>query len=57
MAKKAKMAFCITSSSVPSECLFSSTGDLIVEKKINTSPLVCARFIIIEQEQIRMVLI
>jgi hypothetical protein len=38
MAKVAKMVFSITASSVPSECLFSTAGDLVPEKKIKTSP-------------------
>ena len=32
MAKIAFMLFCITASSVPSECVFSSAGDLISNK-------------------------
>ncbi len=38
MAKIAKMVFCITASSVPSECLFSTAGDLISQKRSRLQP-------------------
>lgn len=38
MARIAKMLFCITASSVPSECLFSSAGQLISEKRTRLQP-------------------
>jgi len=38
MAKIAKMVFCITASSVTSECLFSSAGDLISQKRSRIHP-------------------
>ena len=38
MAKIAKNLFCITASSVPSECLFSKTGELISKKRARLSP-------------------
>ena len=38
MAKIAKMVFCITASSVPSECLFSTAGDLISQKRSRLHP-------------------
>ncbi len=38
MAKIAKMVFCITASSVPSECLFSTAGNLISEKRSRLHP-------------------
>jgi len=33
IAKISKMLFCITASSVPSECLFSKSGELISKKE------------------------
>ena len=38
MAKIAKMVFCITASSVPSKCLFSTAGDLISQKRSRLHP-------------------
>ena len=38
MSKIAKMLFCITASSVPSECLFSTAGDLISQKRTRLQP-------------------
>jgi len=38
MAKIAKMVFFITASSVPSECLFSTAGDLISQKRSRLHP-------------------
>ena len=38
MAKIAKMVFCITASSVPSECRFSTAGDLISQKRSRLHP-------------------
>lgn len=38
LAKVAKMVFCTTASSVPSECLFSTAGDLISVKRTRLNP-------------------
>lgn len=38
MARIAKMLFCITASSVPSECLFSKSGELITKKRSRLNP-------------------
>lgn len=38
MAKISKMIFCITASSVPSECMFSSAGELISQKRTRLNP-------------------
>ncbi len=38
MARIAKLVFCTTASSVPSECLFSSAGELISHKRTRLHP-------------------
>jgi hypothetical protein len=38
MANIAKRLFCITASSVPSECVFSKAGQLITKKRSRLQP-------------------
>ena len=38
MGKIAKMLFCVTASSVPSECMFSKAGELISKKRSRLNP-------------------
>ena len=38
MGKIAKMLFCVTASSVPSECMFSKAGELISKKHSRLNP-------------------
>ena len=38
LAKIAKMLFCVTASSVPSECVFSKAGELISKKRTRLNP-------------------
>ena len=47
MAKISKMLFCITASSVPSECLFSKSGELISKKRTRLNPVLAEELLIL----------
>jgi len=42
-----KMLFCITASSVPSECLFSKSGELISKKRTRLNPVLAEELLIL----------
>lgn len=46
MARIAKLLFCTTASSVPSECLFSTAGELISQKRTRLHPE-CAQVLLL----------
>ena len=47
MAKISKMLFCITASSVPSECMFSKSGELISKKRTRLNPVLAEELLIL----------
>jgi hypothetical protein len=47
MAKISKMLFCIIASSVPSECLFSKSGELISKKRTRLNPVLAEELLIL----------
>ncbi len=51
MAKIAKMLFCVTASSVPSECLFSSAGQLVSEKRTRLQPECTEAILMLQQNK------
>ncbi len=47
LANIAKMLFCTTASSVPSECLFSKSGELISKKRTRLNPVLAEDLLIL----------